>query len=228
MTILYSLYYELSKRYPHSRITGMKQESNCSKIELIIRMLKYTIGKSSFNQGIRNFISDYKYKTYNEHDFWNALSKQSKMDNAIKTNLSLLDIAESWVNKNRLPLVTITRNYKAGTAIINQKAYLRERPHDVPNKDEMVWLIPIAYLRQDFMQNTSYYSYFWLKGEKQISIRNMPDGNQFIIANPEEIGPFPVNYDLKNWNMILQFLKTKEGRESLPAYTRYFTLINKS
>lgn len=224
MTILYSLYYELSKRYPHSRITGMKQELNFSKIELIIRMLKYTMGESSFKQGIQNFLSDYKYKSYNEHDFWNALSKQSKIDNTVKSNISILDIAESWVSKSRLPLVTITRDYDAATAIINQKIYLRERPHDVPNKDQMVWFIPIVYLRQDFIQNTSYNSYFWLKGEKKMSIHNMPDRNQFIIANPEEIGPFPVNYDLKNWNMLLNFLKTNEGRESIPAYTRYLSI----
>ncbi|XP_070136464.1 aminopeptidase N isoform X2 [Drosophila bipectinata] len=220
MTILYSLYYELSKRYPYSRITGMKQESNSFKIELIIRMIKYTIGKSSFKQGIRNFICDYKYKTYNERDFWNALSKQSKIDDTMKGNLSIIDIADSWVQKGRLPLITITRDYKAGTAIINQKVYLRERPHDVPKQDEMAWLIPIPYMRQDSMQNTSNYSYFWLKGEKQISISNMPDKNNFIIANPEEIGPFPVNYDDKNWNMILNFLKTTNGSETIPAYTR--------
>lgn len=56
MTILYSLYYEFSKRYPHSRITGMKQETTCSKIELLFRMMNYTIGEKAFRKGLQNFI----------------------------------------------------------------------------------------------------------------------------------------------------------------------------
>lgn len=56
MTILYSIYYEFSKRYPHSRITGMKQETTCSKTELVLRMLNYTLAESTFRAGITNFI----------------------------------------------------------------------------------------------------------------------------------------------------------------------------
>lgn len=58
MTILYSLYYEFSKRYPHSRITGMKQETTCSKIELLFRMLNYTIGERAFRNGLQTFINE--------------------------------------------------------------------------------------------------------------------------------------------------------------------------
>ena len=56
MTVLYSLYYEFSKRYPHSRITGMKQETACTKIELLFRMFNYTIGGDTFKKGLRKFI----------------------------------------------------------------------------------------------------------------------------------------------------------------------------
>lgn len=56
MTVLYSLYYEFSKRYPHSRITGMKQETACTKIELLFRMFNYTIGGDTFQKGLRMFI----------------------------------------------------------------------------------------------------------------------------------------------------------------------------
>lgn len=58
MTILYSLYYEFSKRYPHSRITGMKQETTCSKIELLFRMLNYTLGEHAFKKGLQKFMAD--------------------------------------------------------------------------------------------------------------------------------------------------------------------------
>lgn len=53
MTVLYSIYYEFSKRYPHSRITAMKQETTCSKTELVLRMLNYTLGAETFKNGLR-------------------------------------------------------------------------------------------------------------------------------------------------------------------------------
>lgn len=56
MTVLYSLYYEFSKRYPHSRITGMKQETASTKIELLFRMFNYTFGGDTFRKGLREFI----------------------------------------------------------------------------------------------------------------------------------------------------------------------------
>lgn len=37
--------------------------------------------------------------------------------------------------------------------------------------------------------------------------------NQFL-------GPFPVNYDVKNWNMLAQYLLKSEGRNNIPVNTR--------
>ncbi|KAH8270161.1 hypothetical protein KR018_005007 [Drosophila ironensis] len=219
MTILYSLYYELSKRYPHSRIIGMKHEFNAFKTELTIRMIKSIIGKISFKNAIRHLINDYKYKPYDGIDFWRTLSKQAIYDKRIESDLNILSIAESWINKTRLPVIKITRDYKSGTATIVQKVYLRERPHDVPDKEQMLWWIPIALTRQDNIQFSNY-SYVWMKMSKVILIDNMPSKNNFIIANPEEIGPFPVNYDNENWHMLSIYLQTDIGREVIPIYTR--------
>lgn len=33
------------------------------------------------------------------------------------------------------------------------------------------------------------------------------------------LGPFPVNYDKENWNLIAQYL-SKENRNKIPVYTR--------
>lgn len=35
------------------------------------------------------------------------------------------------------------------------------------------------------------------------------------------VGPFPVNYDLENWNLLAQYLlNNNEGRFKIPVYTR--------
>lgn len=51
-------------------------------------------------------------------------------------------------------------------------------------------------------------------------MENLPAADKFIIINPEEIGPFPVNYDVTNWNLLSKYLQTPEGRQKIPTYTR--------
>jgi aminopeptidase N len=96
---------------------------------------------------------------------------------------------------------------------------LRERPHDVPDQEKFVWWIPIILIRQDKMNFTNSTPTIWMRKEREITLTNVPSSDNFIIVNPEEIGPFPVNYDVKNWNMLAQYLCT-ENRMKIPVNTR--------
>lgn len=58
MTMLYSIYYEFSKRYPHGKTTAIKQDSVSAKTELVFRMLNYTLGESTFKHGLQKFMTD--------------------------------------------------------------------------------------------------------------------------------------------------------------------------
>ncbi|XP_070504143.1 aminopeptidase N-like [Chironomus tepperi] len=219
MTILYSIYYEFSKRYPHSRITGMKQETICSKTELVLRMFNYTMGTETFRKGIQKLFINRKYKTFFTEDVWTLLTEQVHRDNKLDGRDTINAIATSWVQKERLPAVTVTRNYEKRTATLSQKLFLRERPHDVPDQDKMLWWIPVIIVKEDKLDFDDFEPMKWMKKERQVDVSNMPAADKFIIMNPEEIGPFPVNYDERNWNMIANFLQT-EKRLLIPINTR--------
>lgn len=120
-----------------------------------------------------------------------------------------------------MPVVTIIRDYVAKTAIASQKVYLRERPHDVPEQDKMLWWIPLILVKQDNLNFHNATPIMWLNKTREVKLTNLPQADQFIIVNPEEIGPFPVNYDTTNWNLLAAYLQTEEGRQKIPIYTRY-------
>lgn len=124
MTILYSIYYEFSKRYPHSRITGMKQETTCSKTELVLRMLNYTIGAETFKIGLQKFIRDREYKTFFGDDVWSALTEQAQLDKKLPKGVTINDIAGSWITKDRIPVVNVIRSYGDKTAKVTQVSEL--------------------------------------------------------------------------------------------------------
>lgn len=220
MTVLYSLYYEFSKRYPHSRITGIKQEHSSYKTEFVIRMFNFTLGGNTFQAGMRKFITDRHYGTFFVDDLWDALTKQSILDKKLPPQYSIAEIAGSWITKDRLPVIKVERNYSKKTANVIQNVYLRERPHDVPERDKMLWWIPLVIIRQDNLNFSNTMPAAWIENKRDLVLNNLPNSENFIVINPEEIGPFPVNYDTKNWNLLSNFLQTKEGLNSIPTYTR--------
>lgn len=219
MTILYSIYYEFSKRYPHNRITGMKQETKSSKTELVLRMLNYTLGEATFKKAIQNLISQHKFKTFTSEDVWNALTKQAREDKKICSKTNINDIANSWISQDRIPLVSVKRDYKGKAALVTQRVFLRERPHDVPEREKMLWWIPLVVDREDKLDFGNYTPAMWMKNERQVTLKDMPDSDKFIIINPAEIGPFLVNYDEKNWNLIAAYLQS-DKRTEIPVFTR--------
>ncbi|XP_048524273.1 aminopeptidase N [Dendroctonus ponderosae] len=218
-TMLYSIYYEFSKRHPHGKNTAIKQDSSSAKTELVFRMLNYTLGETTFRHGMQRLIADRQFKTFDGDDIWTSLTEQAHFDKTLPEAVTVNEIAGSWINKDRLPVVTVTRNYKNNSARLHQRLYLRERPHDVPDQDRFLWSIPIVLVRQDRMNFHNTTPMVWMMKEREIEIANLPDEKHFIIVNPEEIGPFPVNYDAENWKLLVEFLQTDE-RTKIPVYTR--------
>lgn len=151
---------------------------------------------------------------------WKALTEQAHEDKTLPKGVTINEIVESWIFKDRLPVVTVARKYSTKTAVATQKVYLRERPHDVPEQDKMLWWIPLVVLSQDKLnfQNTT--PFVWLNKIRDVQLNDLPAADKFVIVNPEEIGPFPVNYDTENWNLLSTYLQTEEGRNKIPTYTR--------
>lgn len=153
-------------------------------------------------------------------DVWNVLTKQAHADKTLAADVTVNEIATSWITKDRLPVVSVQRDYSANTAKVSQRVYLRERPHDVPEQDKMLWWIPLIVVSQDNLSFNNFKPTQWMRKTREVVLSNMPDADKFVIVNPEEIGPFPVNYDLQNWNLLAQFLQTTDGRKQIPTYTR--------
>lgn len=148
------------------------------------------------------------------------MTQQAHADKSLPDDVTVNEIASSWITKDRLPVVSVERDYSAKTAVVSQRVYLRERPHDVPEQDKMLWWIPLILITQDNLNFNNFKPYLWMKKTRDIILTNLPAEDKFVIVNPEEIGPFPVNYDTQNWNLLASYLQTEEGRKQIPTYTR--------
>ncbi|XP_012251447.2 aminopeptidase N [Athalia rosae] len=224
MNALYSLYYEFGKRFPFSRVNGIRQDATASKTELIFRMFNYTLGKDVVQRSVRKFIRDQweeNSKTFFADDIFTYLNNAANESGKLMEGLTLNDIAATWITRDRLPLVTVTRDYETGNVTFSQEVYLRDRPQDPVERGKYSWDIPIVMVTQDKLDFSETTPKLWLSkdGDRQVTIKDVTKEDSFIIVNPEEIGMFPVNYDSCNWKMLAEFLQGPE-REKIPVLSR--------
>ncbi|XP_050476325.1 aminopeptidase N isoform X1 [Bombus huntii] len=222
LTMLYSLYYEFAKIEPFGRVGGIRNEATSSKMELVFRMFNYTLGKDLFQKGVRNFIqqnSEENLRTFFADDIYSRLNDVAAETEILPKGLTVNSIAGPWTNRDRVPLVTVIRNYETQTITLSQKVYLREAPRASTPKVSYEWDIPVVMISQEKL-NIQESCLLWLtKGNKMKNVTDIANENQFIIVNPEEIGMFPVNYDSCNWKMLSQYLQSPD-REKIPVLTR--------
>ncbi|XP_071858487.1 aminopeptidase N [Bombus fervidus] len=222
LTMLYSLYYEFAKIEPFGRVGGIRNEATSSKMELVFRMFNYTLGEDLFQKGVRNFIqqnSEENLRTFFADDIYSRLNDVAAETEMLPKGLTVNSIAGPWTNRDRVPLVTVIRNYETQTITLSQKVYLREAPRASTPKVSYEWDIPIVTISQEQL-DIQESCFLWLtKGNKVENVTDIADENQFIIVNPEEIGMFPVNYDSCNWKMLSQYLQSPD-REKIPVLTR--------
>ncbi|XP_049964572.1 aminopeptidase N-like [Schistocerca serialis cubense] len=220
----YSLYYEYSKRHPYSLIGSLKEEIRVAKTQWIFRMLNYTLTERVFVHSIRKFIQASEYKMFTEDDLLNVMTEVAWREGTLLEPILVAYIVDSWFRPDRFPVVTVTRNYDEHTADIEQHMFLRERPHDAPNKDKQLWWVPIMLMTRDDMDVSTLTTITWMQEQREISIADMPSEDAFVVVNPEEIGMFMVNYDAANWRLLAEYLEASAAKGSglrpLPALTR--------
>src|SRR3989344_3757472 len=66
----------------------------------VLRMIDDFLGEENFRKGVASYLNEFKYKNTVSEDFWNHLSKSSK--------IPVKEIANSWINQKGYPLVKVS------------------------------------------------------------------------------------------------------------------------
>jgi hypothetical protein len=70
--------------------------------------------------GLLIFLSCRKFKTFSEDEVWEALTSQAREDKTLAEPATVQQIAKSWVTKDRLPVVSVKRDYQDDSACVEQ------------------------------------------------------------------------------------------------------------
>lgn len=74
---------------------------------------------------------------YTEEELWAAISEQAHLDDTLDQAVSVRDLAHSWLSRDRLPVISVTRNYDKNTLVVMQVSFfnfLRKRRSNIVTK----------------------------------------------------------------------------------------------
>ncbi|XP_070165338.1 thyrotropin-releasing hormone-degrading ectoenzyme [Polyergus mexicanus] len=177
----------------------------------LIRMLHGVINDTAFRNGYRKFVARWNYSTANVDDFWEAMAEET-VD--LPAEITLFNMMNSWILNHGYPIVSVTRDYEKGTAIVKQQRFT----YDQSSSDtQSTWYIPLDYInktRNDWSSPTK----TWLHSEAETVVHDIGAQDSWIVFNMNKTGYYRVHYDEENWKLLAQALE--EDHEVLPAETR--------
>ncbi|XP_057321415.1 aminopeptidase N-like [Microplitis mediator] len=183
-------------------INKQGQEGNWTEFynDYLSRTIEYVLGKDNFRTAIRNYILNNESKDEIVSELHDEIVKVSgDMKETMKK------VLENWNTCSSFPTVTVTRNYESNRAIVTQARFL-----DNPESDWRYW-VPLNWATQDDsnFENTSVAQ--WYDGvSMEIEIPVTVPSDRWIILNKQNFGTYRVNYDEKNWKLIINYLKTND------------------
>ncbi|CAN8014508.1 unnamed protein product [Ixodes persulcatus] len=175
------------------------------KGELLLRMFDSFLSTHALCKCFKTLLVMQRYKTISQNDFWAEISKENSQSFVTPS------LVKCWTKNVGYPLITLSRSYGQNLAVVRQDEYN-------PNPSGLLWNIPITYTDGEKMQFQDNPDVFWLttkEGKNHTSStllnsrdRFVPKDDDWLILNLRGYGYYRVNYDARNWNLIIMELNT--------------------
>ncbi|XP_038223162.1 aminopeptidase N [Zerene cesonia] len=182
----------------------------------ILRMMNHFLTDDVFNAGITDYLNAKKYGDAEQKDLWSALTNVARERGGFDADVAV--IMDSWTLQTGFPVLTITRNYDTGAVSFRQERFvlinstIDEKP---------VWWIPISYTTASEKNFQSTQPQLWLKGERSVVVENISiSKDDWIIANIQQTGFYRINYDQRNWEMLINVLNDPKRFEEIHPINR--------
>ncbi|XP_022215268.2 aminopeptidase N-like [Drosophila obscura] len=208
--------YNSSKSFARSVMDGEEvsatfDEFSYGKGGIVLRMLHHFLGTNTFKAGMRDYLSRFAYGNAGRKDLWESFTEAAEENKTLPGNFSVASIMSTWTKQPGYPLINVSRNYDDGTANITQQRFLQDQQLDARKS---CWWIPLSFTTStllDFM-DTMPRHWFQCDGDTDAAELIVPlnvDTAQWVIFNLRMSGLYKVNYDRRNWELIIDTLNSE-------------------
>lgn len=195
----------------NDQLTSIFDAITYSKGSSLLRMMRNFMGNLTFNRGVTRYLKHHLYSTATQQDLWKAFGEQMIEDNVpLPAAVTLEQIMSTWTDQMGYPFVELIRNYQNGTISVSQQQFLFDidaRPSKSPH--DYIWSIPLKIRNSRLITEMKWL----LKPQETLQVEMERD--DWILANPDLLGFFRVNYDEENWRRIIHQLKMNHTKFSV-------------
>lgn len=192
----------------------------------IIRMMDHFLTTEVFTKGVTKYLNSRKYQSATQNDLWEALTSQAHADNVLDSSISVKEIMDTWTLQTGFPVIMVTRDYTTGSVHLKQERFLLRRKAEnstltatqtsttssAPRAEvSNLWWVPITYTSLENPDFNSTQPSFWLKATPTFTLPPLSAAaDHWVIFNIQETGFYRVNYDLRNWRLLTEYLMDRD------------------
>ncbi|XP_060797041.1 aminopeptidase N-like [Neoarius graeffei] len=194
-----------------AEISQMFNVISYSKGAAVLRMLSQFLTEPVFAKGLSSYLNQFAFGSCTYSDLWNHLQMVVDKTPHLKLPHSIQDIMNRWILQMGFPVVTIDTQ----TGNVSQKHFLLD-PNSVverPSEFNYEWFIPIKWMKSGVEQEQ-----LWLLQKSATYKPLKARKDEWVLANLNISGYFKVNYDLENWERLLNQLTT--NHQKIPVINR--------
>ena len=200
-------------------ISSIFDRISYSKGASIIRMMDHFLTRNSFRFGLKKYLDAFKFKAAEQDDLWHYLTMQAHEDGTLDKDVTVKQIMDTWTLQMGFPVINVDRNYDDNSAKVTQERFLAIKGQKAEDDDhDYKWWVPLNFAApgEDFTDTRATH---WLKpDEGRKTIDGLPSKSKAVIFNKLETGYYTVNYDKRNWQLIIDQLN--DDHEAIPVINR--------
>lgn len=143
--------------------------------------------------------------------------------NIFDESISVKEVMDTWTLQTGFPVVHVTRDYdKNAISFRQERFFLVEQSKKKASRDSQpLWWIPLTYTTNREMDFNNTRPIQWMRGQREIGLFNVDIiPHHWMIVNIQETGYYRVNYDVKNWGMIISHLRNPAKYHEIGASNR--------
>lgn len=190
------------------------------KGSLTIRMLHKLLGDDIFLAGIRSYLQRHAYESVTQSDLWHDMQQAAEAQHALPVDVPLAKVMDSWTLQKGYPVVSVQRDYDTITVQINQTRFWLAKDDHASNS---CWWIPLRFVTQQLADFNETRAEYWLKCPSSEHVLQLPDkaaAVEWIMLNPQVSTIYRVDYDERNWRMIIGTLNSSQEYERIHVLNR--------
>ncbi|KAB0377895.1 hypothetical protein FD755_009473, partial [Muntiacus reevesi] len=198
---------------------------NCSPLGFSVykifhaRILEWIIGHSL------DYLTIHKYGNAARNDLWNTLSEALKRNGKY---VNIQEVMDQWTLQMGYPVITILGNTTTeNRIIITQQHFIydisaKTKAHE-PQNNSYLWQIPLTIVVGN-RSHVSSEAIIWVSNKSEHH-RITLDKGSWLLGNINQTGYFRVNYDLRNWRLLIdQLIRNHEEYILKQVATTYIKL----